>query len=374
MYKTENDPVRIGPEPVASNAREESSKTNAPGAMARHPLQLPIAAWKQIAGRMWMMWGFHNLSLLGAGVAFFTFLAIAPLIASTVMIYGLVGDVQTVREQMGEIVAIVPADVASVIEGQLVAAVTTSASVTGIALFVALAFAFYGAMRAANGMIGALNVINEEGETRGIIRVTGQAAMLTLAAIFIALAGLLSGGVFAWLELQAEFVLGRSTVVIAEILLWLTAFSLGSFGFAIVMRYGPDRTPAQWKWLAPGALLATVLWIAVSFGFSYYVAYISDYSATYGSLSAIVVLLMWLFLSAYGLLAGALLNAEIERQTVVDTTVGPAKPLGERGAVLADLAEGGLSVQQWLEKAERRSLRRRTRAAKIKGLLSGGEM
>ena len=124
-----------------------------------------------------------------------------------------------------------------------------------------------------------------------------------------------------------------------------------------------------WRWLAPGALLATLLWIAVSFGFSFYVAYISDYNATYGSLSAVVVFLMWLFLSAYGVLAGALFNVEIERQTTVDTTTGAARPIGQRGAVLADLAEGGLSISQWMEKAERRAVRRHLRASKFKALV-----
>ena len=135
------------------------------------------------------------------------------------------------------------------------------------------------------------------------------------------------------------------------------------------MRYGPDRAPAQWKWLAPGALLATVLWIAISFGFSLYVAYVSDYNATYGSLSAIVVFLMWLFLSAYGVLAGALLNAEIERQTDTDTTTGPEQPMGQRGAVLADVSEGGMTLSQWMEKAERRAVKRHMRNAKVKSLM-----
>lgn len=253
------------------------------------------------------------------------------------------------------------AEARTLIQEQLIAVVTTSSQVTGLALLVALTFAIYGGMRAANGLVGALNIINEEHETRGIVFLTLRVAALTLAAIFIALVGVASAGTFAWLQTQAQGLLGPGWEFLFKILVWSVSILLGSAGFALIMRYGPDRRPARWRWLAPGALLATVLWIAISFGFALYVAHVSDYNATYGSLSAIVVFLMWLFLSAYGVLAGALLNAEIERQTIQDTTTGPPLPAGERGAVLADLAEGGLSIEQWLLKSQRRAARRELR-------------
>ena len=137
----------------------ESSSKDAPGATAKSPLQMPKAAWKQILRRVWTMWGFHNLSLLGAGVAFFTFLALTPLIAATVMVYGLIGNVDTVHAQMQTIIEVVPSEVATVIEDQLLGVVTANAGVTGFALAIALIFAIYGGMRAANGLIGALNIV-----------------------------------------------------------------------------------------------------------------------------------------------------------------------------------------------------------------------
>ena len=332
--------------------------TSFPGATAKSPLELPRRAWLQVAKRVFTMWGFHNLSLLGAGVAFFTFLSITPLLASTVMIYGLVGDVSMVQEQMRTLSLFLPADVAALVEEQLIAIVSTNSGVGGLALVVALAFAVYGAMRAANGMVGALNVINEEHETRGIVSRTLRVALLTLAVIFVALTGIVSAGSFAWLEYQSQAMLGPLAGSAARISTWVTAFSLGTAGFALIMRYGPDRRLAKWRWVLPGAMLATALWVVITFGFSLYVGYVSDYSATYGSLSAIIVFLMWLFLSAYGVLAGALLNAEIERQTIVDTTRGSDRPIGDRGAVLADLAEGDLTIEQWLRKSEQRAVRR----------------
>ncbi|GGD81077.1 YihY/virulence factor BrkB family protein [Croceicoccus mobilis] len=353
---------RVAPDDPESQPDEEAAQTvSAPGSDARSPLQIPRKAWLKILKRVYTMWGFHNLSLLGAGMAFFTFLAITPLLAATVMIYGLIGDVSTVQRQMRSIYEVLPADAARIVESQMMAAVTTSSGVTGIALVVALVFAIYGGMRAANGFIGALNVINEEHESRNIIRLTLRVLLLTIAAIGIAITGVVSGGAFAWLQRHSQEVLGPGAAHAFQLLAWAAAIFLGSFGFAMMMRYGPDRRPARWRWLAPGALCATLIWLAISFGFSFYVSYISDYNATYGSLSAIVVFLMWLFLSAYGVLFGALLNAEVERHTSIDSTIGPDQPRGQRGAVLADISEGELTIEQWLEQTQRRAIARQIR-------------
>lgn len=338
----------------AHGSTETPGFDNVPGADAEAPWTMPRKAWVRVIKRVYAMIGFHELGLLSAGLAFYTFLALTPLIAATVMVYGLVADVDMVQEQMDSIVDVVPPDVARLLQEQLLRIISTNSGVTGLALVIALFFAVYGGMRAAGGMVSALNIINEERETRGFLALTMRTGGLTLAAILLALTGVLSGGVFAWLQTQTSVFLGDATQMTFKVLTWVAAIALGSSGFALIMRYGPDRRPAKWRWLAPGSLLATLLWLAVSFGFSLYVAYISDYNATYGSLSAIVVFLMWLFLSAYGVLLGALLNAEIERQTFCDTTVGPTRPAGERGAVLADLIDDNVPSARQLERRKHR--------------------
>lgn len=332
-----------------------------PGATSISPYRLPKSAWKQVLRRVWVMAGFHNLSLLAAGTAFFAFLAITPLLAATVMTYGLLGDVDTVQQQMSSIINVVPVEAAALIEEQLLAVVNTSAGITGLTLLISLTLALYGAMRAASGLIGALNIINSERESRGFITLTLRAAGLTLAGVMIALTGLISGGVVAWLQTQTSDLVIPGFEIFYSMITWTIAMLLGTTGFALIMRYGPDRRPAKWRWLSPGSLLATFAWIGVSFGFSMYVRYISDYNATYGSLSAVVVFLMWLFLTCYTILVGALLNAEIERQTLVDTTVGPARPLGERGAVLADSA---LTIAPTAEILEKKRQHRAAHAAR----------
>ena len=338
----ERPPVLIPSDPAAGAVRE-----------ARFPWSLSLRDGWQAIKRIWLMWGFHNLSLLAGGVAFFSFLALTPLIAATVLIYGLIADVSTVERQVEALARLIPRDAASVLETQLLQVVTTSSSIAGIGLVVALAVSIYGGMGAANGLIAALNVINTELETRGVIALTKRAVFLTLATIMVGLTGLISGGLFAWLTAFAGPLLGQLAVIL-KATSWISAFVLGTWGFALIMRYGPDRRPAKWRWLTPGAVIATLLWMASSFGFSLYVAYVANYGATYGSLSAIVVFLLWLYLTAYGALLGALVNAELERQTAADSTEGPDRPIGARGAVVADTVVTDSLTEAYLAKRKRR--------------------
>ncbi len=334
------------------------------GKDAATPLSFTRRDYGQIVRRIWLLWGFHNLSLLAGGVAFFGFLAITPLIAAVVLIYGLVADVATVQQQVETLTRVIPSDAASVLEGQLIQVVTTSSTVTGVGLVIALALAIYGAMYAANGLIAALNVINSELETRGLATLTRRALSLTFAAVLIGLTGLISGGLFAWLTRLSTPLFEHSIEVLIQGIAWIAALALGTGGFALIMRYGPDRRAAKWRWLTPGAIIATLLWMAASFGLSLYVAYVSNYSATYGSLSAVVVFLIWLYLSAYGVLLGALVNAELERQTAADSTKGMDRPLGSRGAVLADTVVTVGMTESYLQKRKRKHEDRLARAAR----------
>ena len=319
----------------------------------RSPLSFTLTELKQIAKRIWLMWGFHNLSLLAAGVAFFSFLAITPLIAAFVLVYGLVADAEMVERQIASLIRIVPADVASVMESQLLQVVSSSSTVTGIGLIIALSFSIYSGMNAVSGIIAALNVINSELEARSFVALTRRALVLTLAAVMIGLTGLIGGGAFAWLtSVTASHM--EVAVSLLKGLAWLVAFGFGATGFALIMRYGPDRRPAKWRWLTPGAIVATTLWVLTSFFFSLYVTYVTDYSATYGSLSGVVAFVMWLYLSAYGALLGALINAELERQTAADSTEGPERPLGQRAAVVADTVVTDALTEAYVQKRKHR--------------------
>lgn len=322
--------------PEEAHAIEEQAAEVIPGAQAHSPLDLGWPAWKAVLKRVWVMIGFHNLSLLGAGMALYGFLAFIPLIASVVLTYGLIGDPQTVADQMNTIVQFVPSEVATLIQEQLQAIVSSNAGTTGLALALALLFALWSSTRATSGMVQALNVIYEERETRNIIKLTGLSIVLTLAIVGLALVGIASATVFGVLQRFGEQWLGPVTAPLIKLMTWAVAVGVGASVFAVLYRFGPDRRNAQWRWLYPGALLGTVLWALASLLFSLYVQYISDYNATYGALSAIAVFVMWLFLSSQAILLGAVFNAELERQTARDSTVGRTRPIGERGAVMAD--------------------------------------
>lgn len=279
--------------------------------------------------------GHHNLSLLAAGVAFFTFLSFVPLLAAIVMIYGLAADPSTVAQHMQTIIGLVPSDAAKLIEDQLLAIVVANKAEIGLGFMIALGFAIYGATRASSAVIQALSVIYEEQDDRSLLAYYGVAIRITLIAVLAGVVGLFSAIVLAYLG-QAVDILGPAGTAIVQSVTWLVAASIASAAFAYAYRYGPDRANARWQWLVVGSVAATLLWLVATLLFGLYVANFAHYNATYGSLGAVVALLMWLWVSAYAILIGAELNAEAERQTGTDSTTGPPRPRGERGATMAD--------------------------------------
>lgn len=294
-----------------------------------------MRAWREIIGRVWIKTGTDNIGLLAAGVAFYAFLSIVPLLGALVMTYGLIADPATIAGHMRAIIGVVPRDAAKLILDQLVSLVTTAASKKGIGLLVALLIALYGATRASGAIMTALNVVYEQSERRGIIRTTLISFVLIVGAVLVGIVGLLAASALA---LVGRFVegLGSGVAIAINAATWAVAASLASIGIGAAYRFGPSRSDARWQWLTAGSALATFLWLIATVGFGAYAATLGNYNATYGSLGAVVVLLMWLWVSAYAILLGAVINAEAERQTARDTTTGSPRPLGQRGATVAD--------------------------------------
>lgn len=342
-------------------AREDLPRLaeNVPGGTGISPFHMPWAAWWLILKRIYVMIGFHNLSLLAAGVAFYAFLAFVPLIASVVLLYGLIGDPATVAGSIDLLSGVAPPEVLTILQDQLLSIVTSSKTAQGFGLAVALFFSLFGAMRAATAMMAALNVIYEEYETRNIIRTTGVAAAITLGMVSVAVVGVAAISFFTYVRNFLSPYLGETAVFLVQVATWLVAGALVSFTFAIFFRYAPDRRAAKWRWLSMGSALSTLLWLLITVGFGFYVANVSNYNATYGSLAAVVIFLMWLFLSAYAVLLGAAVNAETERQTMVDSTVGPDMPIGTRGATMADTIALNEASRALLEKKRRYKANRR---------------
>ena len=278
---------------------------------------LRLTGWGRTLLRVYRESGKDNLGLIAAGVAYYGFLALVPALGALVLTYGLVTDPGEVATQMRAIVQHVPADAAKLIEDQLTNVVTTATSKKGLGLALALVLALYGAMKGAGAVVTALNVAYEVPEDRSFVRTTAVNAAVTVGAVLVAVAALASGSVFAALGHSAA---GLSPLVATGIRVssWLVTAAIAVTAVALLYRYAPARHEARWQWVTPGSLLTMVGFLAVTFGLGLYAKNFGHYGATYGSLGAVVVLLLWLYLSAYVLLLGAELNAELEKAITGD--------------------------------------------------------
>ena len=267
-------------------------------------------------------------------MAFFGFLSLFPALIAAITTYGLVADPRRIRDQISSVTDAMPKDARSLIMKQVDSLTSAPQGSLGLGLLIALALALWSASGGVGYLISAINLAYDEEETRGFVKRKGLALGLTLAAIVFALVGLglvaVAPAVFDSLGLS---VVGR---VVAEVVRWLLLLLLVMLGLAVAYRVAPDRDAPRFAWVSTGAVIATVIWLVASLGFSLYVDNFGSYGKTYGSLAAVVVMLLWLWITCYIVLLGAEINAESEAQTVADTTKGPEEPLGERNAVKAD--------------------------------------
>lgn len=318
------------PQPSRSEAVER-------GALANSPTEFGWKAWRQVLRRVWTNSSRHNIGFLASGVAFYGFLSFIPALGLLVMVYGLVADPNTIMRQMSGIIRLVPAESAELINEQLANLIRTAAATSGLALIPAVALSLYGASGAASGMITSLNMVYEQEEKRNIVRLFGVAVALAVSTVFIGVLGLVSASALGLIQ-QLLGGLGPLADGVIRVLTWLLAGALASATIAGIYRYGPCRQRAKWRWLTLGSVVATVLWLLGSMLFGLYAGF-AGYGATYGSMGAVIALLMWFFISAYAVMLGAFVDAEAERQTSQDSTIGPDAPLGRRGAVVADSSE-----------------------------------
>lgn len=310
------------------------------GRHARSPFAMPAQGWKQVLIRSWKEGSDDNIGLIAAGVAFYGFLALVPLLGAIVLSYGLVASPETVVGNMKSLTSVMPAQAAQLVGDQLMNVVKTSGGKKGLGLLLALAIALFGARNGAGSVMTALNIAYEEKEERGFVATNLTALAITAGAVLVAIVAVVAIAALGHLE---DLLPGAPDVVLVlgKFLTYLLLLAAAAGVAATLYRYGPSRARAKWVWLTPGSLLAAVGGVALTLGFGFYVSRFGNYNATYGSLGAVVVLLTWLYLSSYLLLFGAELNSELEHQTAEDTTAGAPKPLGARQAWVADHVAGG---------------------------------
>lgn len=304
------------------------------GRTAERPSEIPARGWRDVLRRVWSESSRDNADIVAAGVAFYAFLAIPPLLAAVLSIYGLVVDPERVSDQLEELSHVLPSQAQEIVGEQLRQVASSSGAALGLSFVISLALSLWGSMKATKALMTACNVAYDEEERRGFFRLNGVALLLTLGTIlFLGLSLALVAIVPA---IVGVIGLAGAARALVEVGRWgaLAVLVLGSL--ALLYRFAPSRHRAKWRWVSWGSALATGSWIAASALFSVYVANFGSYDETYGSLGAIVVLLFWLYLTAYVIMLGAELNAELEHQTAKDTTRGPGRPMGQRDAYVAD--------------------------------------
>lgn len=250
--------------------------------------------------------GRDNLGLAAAGVAFYTFLAMVPLLLSAVLIYGLAADTQTVASHVNAMASVLPATATEIVRGALESIVAGSSDKKGLGLAIALGFALFAARNGAAAVITALGIAYDREDDRGIVRRTLLALLLTLGGILGCAAVIGAVVLFAALEALVPGVGGSAAIY--KVASYMGLLLAGMAAAGTLYRYGPDAAEPRWQWATPGSVSAALGWIALTAGFGFYVDNFGSYDATYGSLGAVIVLLTWMYLSAYVLLLGAEFN------------------------------------------------------------------
>ena len=323
---------RDGEKPEAS-PRSSGSNVGR-GRDAKSPSEIPPQGWWDILKRTAGQASEDRLMTEAAGITFYTLLALFPALTALVSLYGLVADAGDVSEHLSDLAGVVPAGGMQIIEEQVRRVAEQGNGKLGFGLVFGLAVALWSANGATKAVFDTLNVIYEEKEERSFLKRTAITLAFTLGGILFAL---LAIGTMIALPVVLNFVgLGGTADFLLRFARWPVMLVVIGALLACLFRYGPSRNTAKWRWVSWGGAFASVFWLIGSAGFSFYVANFASYNETYGSLGAAIGFMTWIWISAAIVLAGAELDAEMERQTARDTTTGPEKPKGARGATVAD--------------------------------------
>jgi len=303
------------------------------GRAATSPLKIPPLGWKDIAWRTYREMGKDRLPIVAGGITYYALLAIFPAIGAFVSLYGLFADVSVVQHQLQDMAGVIPASVLQLIGEQMMRLAGQHGAKLSVAFAISVLLSVWSANAGMKALFDGLNVVFDEEEKRDFVRRTA----LTYSATFTALLFLASiTAVLVAIPVGLRS-LGLERFGLYWIpLRWLAVFLITVGAFALAYRYGPSRVLAKWRWVLGGSVFGAVAWLGGSLLFSSFLNHVVHLDATYGPLSAIIAFMLWVWVSIMALLLGGEFNAEIEHQTACDSTVGPFKPMGERGAAMAD--------------------------------------
>lgn len=313
-------------------ARNLSQPTSTGADDAVSPGQLSARSWRELVRRAAVHVVEARLPFLSAGVAFFAVLSIAPVLVTALSVYGALNTPAQARSQLSRVAEVLPPQVELLVTDQLTSITTASTEVLTARGLVGLGLALWTATTAMVALIDALNVAYHETETRSFARRT------LLGLLFVLGGALLLGAAIALAGLTSRAINDSPGYVdaVVAVAVWPALAVLMGTTLALLYRFAPDRKDAQWRWTTWGAAGATVLWAATSAALFFYVKTLGTYGTTYGSLAGVAISMLWLWLTVLLVVFGAAVNGESERQTMYDSTTGPERPMGQRGAVVAD--------------------------------------
>jgi membrane protein len=251
-----------------------------------------------------------RVSLAAAGCAFYATLALFPAISMLISVYGMVLDPATAEQQLGVLSGLLPAPAYGLIEDRIHQLISQPAHTLSASLLISFLLTFWSSSTGSKSVLSAVNVAYDVTEQRPFLRFQFIGLSMTLVAVLCAIMAI---AVLLLLQPAIDF-LGLSQHGGKLIQMAGMAMLIGFFFVAIVLlyRFGPSRTPPPRPRIKPGAALATVLWLIASEILSFYIARIGAFGATYGSLGAVVGVMMWFYISAYAVLLGAEPNARLE--------------------------------------------------------------
>ncbi|WP_094544035.1 YihY/virulence factor BrkB family protein [Brucella pseudogrignonensis] len=315
---------RVLPESVSSDR----------GRDAKSPGEIPVRGLRDVFWRVIEAITADRVTLIAAGVTYYLLLSLFPALAALVALYGFVADPSTIMGHVGFLASVFPPGSFDLILNQLTALTLQKASTLSFAFFAGLVVAIWSANSGMKAIFDAMNVAYREKEKRSFVRLNLLSLTFTFGGLIIAIVLIAAIGVlpavlsYLWLDRWQE--------LLARFARWPLVLVLVGCGIALIYRFGPSRAQAKFRWLNWGVVLSTLLWMSASILFSFYIENFANYNATYGTLGALIGMMVWVWISVIILIVGAELNAELEHQTACDSTTGSPQPMGNRGAFVAD--------------------------------------
>ncbi|HEX6982575.1 MAG TPA: YihY/virulence factor BrkB family protein [Balneolaceae bacterium] len=317
---------------------KEKDASDQKGHNAEKPSQIPARGWKDISLRVKDEFTSDNISIVSAGVAYYFFLALFPTLIAAISIYGLIMDPAQVQQQMSQLGQILPDQASQMFSDVLKEMAGKAETTLGWSLALSLLFSLWSANQGTSAVFTGINIAYDETDERGFFKRTGLTLIFTLGGIIIGI--ICTAFVVVFPAMIESINMPSFLQTLIEWLRWPLMAAIIIAALGLTYKVATDRDNPKFRWASPGAIIATVLWLLGSFLFSFYINNFGSYDETYGSFAAVIILMLWFYITALIILLGAEINAEMEHQTRKDTTVGKDKPMGRRDAYQADHVAG----------------------------------